>query len=109
MKLIVGLGNPGKEYAGTRHNAGFYWIDRLAEALGITLKSEARFHGIAVRIQQNNQECWLLQPQTYMNASGRAVIALSQFYKIHPDEIMIVHELDLLPGEAVKKGWPGRS
>lgn len=106
MKLIVGLGNPGKEYAGTRHNAGFYWVDRLAEALRITLKSEARFYGIAVRIQQNNQECWLLQPQTYMNASGRAVIALSQFYKIHPDEIMIVHdELDLLPGEAkLKKG-----
>lgn len=106
MKLIVGLGNPGKEYNGTRHNAGFYWIDQLAKQLGITLKLETKFHGLCARIQQNGEECWLLQPQTFMNASGRAVAALSQFYKIQSDEIVVIHdELDLLPGEAkLKKG-----
>ena len=106
MKLIVGLGNPGREYAGTRHNAGFQWVDRLAEILHITLKPEIRFHGLCAHVNQKNTDLWLLEPQTYMNASGRSVVALCQFYKIQTDEMIVIHdELDLPPGSAkLKKG-----
>ncbi|MBA3755034.1 MAG: aminoacyl-tRNA hydrolase [Nitrosomonas sp.] len=106
MKLIVGLGNPGKEYAGTRHNAGFQWVDRLAEMLHVTLKPEIRFHGLCAHVNQKNSDLWLLEPQTYMNASGRSVAALCQFYKIQTDEMIVIHdELDLPPGSAkLKKG-----
>jgi PTH1 family peptidyl-tRNA hydrolase len=105
MKLIVGLGNPGREYEGTRHNAGFHWVDRLAELLQITLKPETRFHGLCARTQ-GDSEIWLLEPQTYMNVSGRSVSAVCQFYKIPIDKILIVHdELDLPPGTVkLKKG-----
>lgn len=106
MKLIVGLGNPGKEYTGTRHNAGFQWVNRLAEMLHITLKPEIRFHGLCAHVNQKNTDLWLLEPQTYMNASGRSVVALCQFYKIQTDEMIVIHdELDLPPGSAkLKKG-----
>ena len=106
MKLIVGLGNPGKEYADTRHNAGFQWVDRLAEILHITLKPEMRFHGRCAHIHQKDTDLWLLEPQTYMNASGRSVVAVCQFYKIQTDEMIVIHdELDLPPGSAkLKKG-----
>lgn len=106
MKLIVGLGNPGKEYAGTRHNAGFQWIDRFAEILHVTLKPEIRFHGLCAHVNQNDIDLWLLEPQTYMNASGRSVAALCHFYQIQTDEIIVIHdELDLPPGIAkLKKG-----
>lgn len=106
MKLIVGLGNPGKEYIGTRHNAGFHWVDRLAGILRATLRSEIKFHGLCTHISQKDIDLWLLEPQTYMNASGRSVAALCHFYKIQADEIIVVHdELDLLPGVAkLKKG-----
>lgn len=110
MKLIVGLGNPGKEYAATRHNAGFWWVERLAAELKITLKAEARFHGRCARYAhpvhpvhagQGDGELWLLNPQTYMNDSGKAVAALCRFYKIQPEQILVVHdELDLPPGTA---------
>ncbi|MDP1557390.1 MAG: aminoacyl-tRNA hydrolase [Nitrosomonas sp.] len=99
MKLIVGLGNPGKEYVGTRHNAGFEWVSRLAEELNVPLKAELRFHGLCAHVSQGGADLWLLKPQTYMNASGRAVGALCNFYKILPDQILVVHdELDLPPG-----------
>ena len=99
MKLIVGLGNPGKEYAATRHNAGVWWISHLANELHVTLKAEARFHGLCARTGQGDTELWLLKPQTYMNASGKAVAALCHFYKILPEQILVVHdELDLPPG-----------
>jgi len=106
MKLIVGLGNPGREYAGTRHNAGFEWVDRLSQMLHAPLKAEPRFHGLCAQIRQNDIDVWLLGPQTFMNRSGQAVVALCQFYKILPDEIIVVHdELDLPPGIAkLKKG-----
>lgn len=106
MKLIIGLGNPGREYEKTRHNAGFDWVDRLAAKLRIILRSEARFHGMCAQVRERDTELWLLKPQTFMNASGRAVAALCQFYKIPPDEIIVVHdELDLPPGVAkLKKG-----
>jgi len=99
MKLIVGLGNPGKEYAATRHNAGVWWISHLANELHVALKAEARFHGLCARSGQGDSELWLLKPQTYMNASGKAVAALCHFYKILPEQILVVHdELDLPPG-----------
>ncbi|MEE8222510.1 MAG: aminoacyl-tRNA hydrolase [Nitrosomonadaceae bacterium] len=99
MKLIVGLGNPGKEYVATRHNAGFQWVFQLAEKLQVTLKAEVKFHGLCARIGQGGNELWLLSPQTYMNASGKAVAMLCHFYKIQPEQILVVHdELDLLPG-----------
>lgn len=106
IRLIVGLGNPGKEYEDTRHNAGFWLVDRLASAGRASFRAEAKFHGLAAKVSLERQDVWLLKPQTYMNASGRAVSALAGFYKIAPDEILVVHdELDLPPGAAkLKKG-----
>ncbi len=106
MKLVVGLGNPGREHEATRHNAGYWWVDRLAARTGTNLRAEARFHGLAGKLVDKDGECWLLKPTTYMNVSGRAVQALAQFYKIAPAEMLIVHdELDLPPGEVkLKKG-----
>lgn len=99
MKLIVGLGNPGKEYVATRHNAGFQWMSQLAKKLQVILKAKVKFHGLYARIGQGGNEIWLLSPQTYMNASGKAVAMLCHFYKIQPEQILVVHdELDLPPG-----------
>ncbi|MDD2721353.1 MAG: aminoacyl-tRNA hydrolase [Gallionella sp.] len=101
IRLIVGLGNPGREYESTRHNAGFWWVDELARAENLNFRSETKFHGQAARATLHGQEVWLLKPQTFMNLSGRAVAALAQFYKITPAEILVVHdELDLQPGIA---------
>jgi PTH1 family peptidyl-tRNA hydrolase len=106
IRLIVGLGNPGREYEATRHNVGFWWVDALAAEAGAQLRPEARFHGLAARISRVSRELWLLEPQTYMNHSGRAVGALAAYYKIAPEEILVVHdELDLPPGTVrLKKG-----
>ncbi|CAH1385534.1 aminoacyl-tRNA hydrolase [Candidatus Nitrotoga sp. M5] len=99
IKLIVGLGNPGREYDFTRHNAGFWWVDTFARMHPFTFKAENKFHGLVARGQMEGRELFLLKPQTFMNVSGRAVGALSQFYKIEPRHILVVHdELDLLPG-----------
>ncbi len=96
IRLVAGLGNPGREYAETRHNAGFWWVDRLASGENATLKMDPRMHGFTARIPG---DIWLIEPQTFMNASGRAVSALSRFYKIAPEHILVVHdELDLEPG-----------
>ena len=101
LRLIVGLGNPGREYERTRHNAGFWWAERCAENLRIVLKPESRYFGIAGRGNTASGEVFLLQPQTFMNVSGKAVAALSRFYKIEPAQILVVHdELDLPPGVA---------
>jgi len=99
IKLIVGLGNPGPEYVTTRHNAGFWLVDMLAREGGATLRHESRLHGLAGRARLHGEEVWLLQPQTYMNRSGQSVVALANFYKILPDQILVAHdELDLPPG-----------
>jgi len=101
LRLIVGLGNPGRDYARTRHNAGFWWAQRCAEDLRIVLKPEARYFGIAGRGKTASGEVFLLQPQTFMNASGKSVATLARFYKIEPAQILVVHdELDLAPGIA---------
>lgn len=99
IRLIVGLGNPGAKYVDTRHNAGFWWLDRLASRHAGLFRSEAKFFAEVCRIRADGEELWLLKPSTYMNASGRAVAALTNFYKIGVDEILVAHdELDLPPG-----------
>ena len=101
IRLIVGLGNPGREYETTRHNVGFWWLDEFARRENVSFRSEAKFHGLAARAQLSACEVALLKPQTFMNLSGRAVGAMAQFYKILPAEILVVHdELDLQPGIA---------
>ncbi len=95
IKLVVGLGNPGAQYATTRHNAGFWLVDRYAQTHRIALRGERGFHGIVGK----DGGRWLLMPETFMNRSGLAVGALARFYKIMPDEILVAHdELDLEPG-----------
>jgi PTH1 family peptidyl-tRNA hydrolase len=96
--LVVGLGNPGGEYTETRHNAGFWFCERLGRELGAHFAFESRFHGFAAHAR--GLGLWLLMPQTYMNRSGQAIGALARFYRIPPGEILIVHdELDLPPGQ----------
>ena len=96
IKLFVGLGNPGPDYEATRHNAGFWWIDALARELKATLVPERGYHGLVARTSVHGQSVWLLQPQTFMNLSGKSVAALARFFKIQPDEILVVHdELDV--------------
>lgn len=100
IKLFVGLGNPGPEYAQTRHNVGFWWIEALAEQLKIRLNPERAYFGLAGRGNVQGHAIWLLEPQTFMNASGRSVAALARFYKIKPEEMLVVHdELDFSPGQ----------
>ena len=96
IKMIVGLGNPGSEYEQTRHNAGFWFINELAWQYKATLKEEKKFFGSVARISISGSDLWLLKPSTFMNRSGQAVAALAQFYKIKPEEILVVHdELDI--------------
>ena len=104
IRLIVGLGNPGTEYEGTRHNAGFWWVDAAVRALGVNLLVDRAYHGLVARSNQANGPIWLLQPMTYMNLSGKAVSPLARFFKIEPSQILVVHdELDLPPGQAKLK------
>jgi len=106
IRLIVGLGNPGPEYEQTRHNAGFWWVDAVARELKVHLVAEKGCFGNVARTNVAGQPVWLLEPMTYMNRSGQAVAALARFFKIAPDEVLVVHdELDLAPGECkLKKG-----
>jgi peptidyl-tRNA hydrolase, PTH1 family len=101
LRLVAALGNPGREHAATRHNAGFWWADALVSRLGATFVNESRFLG---RIAKASADLRLLKPGTYMNLSGRSVSGLARFFAIAPVEIMVVHdELDLEPGEAKMK------
>jgi len=97
LKLVVGLGNPGADYAETRHNAGFWFCERLARELGVCFAKESRYQGWVAHARDAG--IWLLMPATYMNESGRAIQALAHFYRIAPAEMLMVHdELDLPPG-----------
>ena len=101
VKLIVGLGNPGSEYNHTRHNAGADLVSELARQHGTTLSPDSKFFGLVSRIVIGAQAIRLLIPTTFMNASGKAVGAVAQFYKIEPETILVAHdELDLAPGNA---------
>jgi len=110
IKLFVGLGNPGPDYEATRHNAGFWWIDALAASLGSSLRADKTARGLLARATVHMQTVWLLKPQTFMNLSGQSVAALAQFYKIQPQEILVVHdELDLAPGQIKLKRGGGHA
>lgn len=106
IKLLVGLGNPGPEYRRTRHNAGFWWLDAVAQALKVDWAMDKRYHGLVASVAVNGQTVWLLKPQTFMNLSGKAVAALAHFFKIESREILVAHdEIDIVPGEAkLKRG-----
>jgi PTH1 family peptidyl-tRNA hydrolase len=104
IRLVVGLGNPGKEYERTRHNAGFWLVERFASGSGIALRKDPKFQALVGRHEASG--AWLLMPQSFMNASGRAVQMLAGFFKIKPEEILVAHdELDFPPGTAkIKQG-----
>lgn len=108
IKLIVGLGNPGDKYTDTRHNAGEWLIERLARRFNVSLNPESKFFGKTARTLVNGKEVRLLVPTTFMNLSGKAVGALASFYRIKPEEILLIHdELDLPPGTAKLKQGGG--
>jgi len=99
LRLIVGLGNPGAEYLGTRHNAGFWFVDALARGEGASFAADGKLHGASCRVNVAGQPVWLLKPATFMNESGIAVASALRYYKIEPDQCLVVHDdLDLEPG-----------
>ena len=110
IKLIAGLGNPGRQHERDRHNVGFWLVTQLADQHRVTLSANTRYHGLVGKFTapahgaHGGGEIWLVLPQTYMNLSGKSVGALARFYKIKPEEILVVHdELDFLPGVAKLK------
>ncbi len=109
IQLIVGLGNPGREYEDTRHNAGAWLVEQLARAHRVTLQNEGKFSGLTGRLQLAGQDLKLLIPTTFMNLSGQSVAAFANFYKISAESILVAHdELDLPPGSArFKQGGSG--
>ncbi|EGR2796541.1 aminoacyl-tRNA hydrolase [Vibrio navarrensis] len=106
IKLLVGLANPGPDYAKTRHNAGAWVVEELARVHNVVLKNEAKFFGLTGRITMNGQDLRLLIPTSFMNLSGKSIAAVANFYQVSTEEIMVAHdELDLPPGIAkFKKG-----
>jgi peptidyl-tRNA hydrolase, PTH1 family len=108
LKLIAGLGNPGADYARTRHNVGFWLVDELARRHGGTFRLEPRHQAELARVRIGAMDLWLLKPMTYMNASGGAVGSVAHFYKVAPQEILVAHdELDFPPGMARLKHGGG--
>ncbi len=108
IQIIAGLGNPGNEYADTRHNAGFWFIDHLIAQQNLTLKKEAKFLGEIAKLNSPSGNVWLLKPTTFMNRSGQSIARLARFYKIKPEQILVVHdELDLSPGTVKLKQGGG--
>jgi PTH1 family peptidyl-tRNA hydrolase len=104
IRLIAGLGNPGRGHARDRHNVGFWLLDRLAAAHGAVLAKDTKHQALVARLAAPAGDIWLCEPQTYMNLSGRSVGGLARFYKIAPDESLVVHdELDFPPGTARMK------
>ena len=104
IKLFVGLGNPGPDYEATRHNAGFWWLDALARELKAPMSLDKNYYGQVARTAVNGHTVWLLKPLTFMNLSGKSVAALARFFKITPEEVLVVHdELDIVPGQVKLK------
>jgi PTH1 family peptidyl-tRNA hydrolase len=96
IRLVVGLGNPGKEYERTRHNAGFWLVERLAQSKGVVMRKDPKFKAL---VGKTAEGAWLLLPQSFMNLSGQPVQMLAGFFKIKPEEVLVVHdELDFAPG-----------
>jgi len=101
LRLIVGLGNPGAEHARTRHNAGFWFVDALAERERVRFGLESKLFGETAKVDIAGQNVWLLKPATFMNLSGKSIAAALRYWKIEPEEMLVVHdELDLPPGVA---------
>lgn len=101
LRLIVGFGNPGAEYARTRHNAGFWFLDALGESLGARFGVDGKLHAETAKVDLGGQSLWLLKPTTFMNRSGQSVSAALRYFKIDPAEMLVAHdELDLPPGAA---------
>lgn len=101
IKLIVGLANPGAEYAQTRHNAGAWYVEELARICNVSLVPESKYFGLSARVTINHRDVRLLIPTTFMNLSGKSVSALANFFRILPEEILVAHdELDMPPGVA---------
>ncbi len=99
VQLIVGLGNPGPEYDQTRHNAGAFFVERLASAQSVNLSFDKKYFGLTGKFSYQGRDIRLLIPTTYMNRSGQAVAALANFFRIKPEEILVAHdELDMPPG-----------
>lgn len=110
LRLIVGLGNPGSEYEATRHNTGFWFVERLAQRHNQTFRLESRHHGMTCKLLLHGHECRLLKPTTYMNRSGQSVASLASYFRIPPEEILVAHdELDLSPGEIRLKSGGGHA
>ena len=110
FRLIVGLGNPGREYSETRHNAGFWWIARLAGTLRTDFRSESKFQAHVAAARGSDGDIRLAMPQTFMNRSGLAVASLARFYRVAPAEILVAHdELDLKPGVVKLKQGGGNA
>ena len=110
IRLIVGLGNPGSEYESTRHNTGFWFVERLAQRHHQGFRNESRHHGMTCKFQLHGHECRLLKPSTYMNRSGQSVSSLANYFRIPPEAILVAHdELDLPPGEVRLKTGGGHA
>lgn len=108
IRMIVGLGNPGAEYERTRHNAGFRFVDRLAHEGGSSFRIERKFQAQVARVTLGGEDVWLVKPETFMNLSGQAVVALALFYRFLPDQILVAHdELDLPAGDVRMKQGGG--
>jgi PTH1 family peptidyl-tRNA hydrolase len=102
LKIIVGLGNPGAEYARTRHNAGFWLVDELARRHGGTFRHEGKHQGELARVRIGGEELWLLKPMTFMNRSGGPVSSVLGFYKLAPAQMLVAHDEIDLPGGTVR-------
>jgi len=108
IKLIVGLGNPGPKYSETRHNAGFWFVEDLANQYRSRFLPEKKFHGDVARINLEGKDIWLLKPETFMNRSGLSVVSLAAFYKIAAENILVAHdEIDLKAGTVRLKSGGG--
>jgi peptidyl-tRNA hydrolase, PTH1 family len=106
ISIIAGLGNPGKEYAQTRHNAGFWLLDALAAQCGASWRMDKAYNADIAKITLAGQSIWLMKPQTFMNLSGHAIVPFMRFYRLNPESLLVAHdELDVLPGEVrLKQG-----
>ncbi|MFB1488691.1 MULTISPECIES: aminoacyl-tRNA hydrolase [unclassified Thiocapsa] len=110
IRLIVGLGNPGEQYEATRHNVGFWLVDRIAGSFRETFRAESKFFGQLARIQLSGPDLRLLKPSTYMNRSGQSIAAVARFYSISPEQILVAHdELDHPVGQVRLKQGGGHA
>jgi PTH1 family peptidyl-tRNA hydrolase len=106
IRLIVGLGNPGADYVATRHNAGFWLVDMIADQENSSFRFEKRFNADECKLNSNGKDIYLLKPMTFMNRSGQSIAALTRYYKIQAEQVLVIHdELDLPPGtNRIKRG-----